>query len=143
MALEEAKNPLKGTSGPGRFAKRTDLSAPSEYYGQGVEDASIKAGAPLAKAPDIRPLPAGDIREAANQAPVTPLFAPSERPAEPVTNGINLGAGAGAEALAMRQPDDTNFRAAVQAAKPVLAFIADRPNTSPETRAAIRQLWDM
>ena len=43
----------------------------------------------------------------------------------------------------MRQPDDTNFRASIQAAKPVLAFIADQPNTSPETRAAIRQLWDM
>lgn len=143
MALEDAKNPLKGASGPGRFAKRTDLSAPSEYYGQKVEDAAIKAGAPLAKSPDIRPLPAGDIREAANQAPITPLFAPTQRPEEPVTNGVNIGAGMDADALVMRQPDDTNFRSAIQSAKPVLAFIADQPNTSPETRAAIRQLWDM
>jgi hypothetical protein len=42
----------------------------------------------------------------------------------------------------MRQDDDTNFRAAIAAYKPVLNFISDQPNTSPETRAAIRQLWD-
>jgi hypothetical protein len=35
-----------------------------------------------------------------------------------------------------------NFRATIMAYKPVLNFIADLPNTSPETRAAIRQLWD-
>ena len=143
MALEDAKNPLAGTSGPGRFSKRTDINPPSEYYGQKVEDKAIKAGAPLATSPDIRPLPASQVRDAATSAPVTPLFAPTERPAEPVTNGVNIGDGAGAEALAMRQPDDTNFRSAIQSAKPVLAFIADQPNTSPETRAAIRQLWDM
>jgi len=49
----------------------------------------------------------------------------------------------GSEALALRQPDDTNFRANIQSSKPVLRYIADLPNTSPETRAAIRQLWDM
>jgi hypothetical protein len=54
-----------------------------------------------------------------------------------------MGAGAGSDALALRQPDDTNFRAAIQSYKPVLAYVADLPNTSPETRAAIRQLWDM
>ena len=43
----------------------------------------------------------------------------------------------------MRKPDDTNFRASIDAAKPVLGYIADLPNTSPETRAAIKQLWDM
>jgi hypothetical protein len=141
MALEDAKNPLVGTSGPGRFSKRTDIDPPSEYYGQKVEDAAIKAGAPLAKSPDIRPLPGSEIQRAATS--VTPLFAPTELPEEPVTNGVNIGDGMGAEALAMRQPDDTNFRSAIQSAKPVLAFIADQPNTSPETRAAIRQLWDM
>jgi hypothetical protein len=36
------------------------------------------------------------------QAPVTPLFAPSQRPEEPVTNGIDLGEGVGSSALMMQ-----------------------------------------
>ena len=142
MALEDAKNPIKGVSGPGKYAKRIDRM-PSNSYGDTTETANIASGAPLASTPDIRPLPASQVKDAAMSAPVTPLFSPTERPNEPVTNGVNIGAGAGAEALAMRQPDDTNFRSAIKSAKPVLAFIADQPNTSPETRAAIRQLWDM
>jgi hypothetical protein len=34
---------------------------------------------------------------------VTPLFAPSERPDEPITSGIPLGAGPGPEVMGMRQ----------------------------------------
>jgi hypothetical protein len=141
MALEDAKNPLKGVSGPGKYAKRVDR-APSEYYGQTSGDAAAATGAPLAKTPDVRPTTMTDIK-AAGSAPVTPLFSPSQRPNEPVTNGVDVGAGMGADALALRQPDDTNFRANIQSSKPVLRYIADLPNTSPETRAAIRQLWDM
>jgi hypothetical protein len=33
---------------------------------------------------------------------VTPLFAPSSRPAEPITTGVDLGAGAGSDALMMQ-----------------------------------------
>jgi hypothetical protein len=76
------------------------------------------------------------------QTPVTPLFAPSQRPEEPITNGIDMGAGAGSEALAMRQPDDANFRSNITSYKPVLNYISDLPSTSPETRQAIRQLFD-
>jgi hypothetical protein len=75
-------------------------------------------------------------------APVTGLYDRTQRPDEPITQGIDMGAGAGSEVLAMRQPDDNNFRAAISSYKPVLNFISDQPNTSPETRAAIRQLFD-
>jgi hypothetical protein len=53
-----------------------------------------------------------------------------------------MGDGAGSEALAMRQPDDTNFRSSIASYMPVLTYISDLPNTSPETRKAIRQLRD-
>jgi len=42
-----ARGPLAGAAGPGKFSKRTDL--PSQYYGEGVETASVKSGAPLAQ----------------------------------------------------------------------------------------------
>ena len=138
-----ADNPIAGVSGPGSYSKRTDIGTPemkmgSIAYGEGVETQAIKSGAPLAKTPDVKGTPASAVR----QADITPLYAPTQKPETPITEGIDMGAGAGSEALVMRKEDDTNFRAAIADYKPVLNFIADQPNTSPETRAAIRQLWD-
>ena len=95
-------NPLAGPAGPGKFSTRTDnLQMESTAYGEGVETQAIKSGAPLSTTPDTRPARAGDVREAAAQGPVTELYAPTERPEEPITSGINLGAGLGASTLMM------------------------------------------
>ena len=97
-----ARGPLAGAAGPGKFAKRTDL--PSQYYGEGVETASVKSGAPLAStrgvADNVGGRPAG---APAVSAPVTELFAPTERPDEPITAGIDRGVGPGSEALGLNQ----------------------------------------
>jgi len=96
-------NPLAGPAGPGKFSTRTDkLELGSTAYGEGVETQAIKSGAPLAKTGDVRPARAGDVREAATQAPVTELYAPSQRPDEPITTGIDMGAGPGSSVLAMQ-----------------------------------------
>jgi hypothetical protein len=73
----------------------------STAYGEGVETQAIKSGAPLSKTPDTRPARAGDVREAAMQGPVTELYAPTTRPGEPITAGIDMGAGPGSNALMM------------------------------------------
>jgi hypothetical protein len=97
-------NPRAGVSGPGKFAVRTDkLELGSTAYGEGVETQAIKSGAPLAKTGDVRPARAGDVREAAGQAPVTELFAETTRPGEPITTGIDMGAGAPSQALMMQK----------------------------------------
>ena len=97
-------NPLAGPGGPGKFSTRTDkLELGSKAYGEGVETQAIKSGAPLAKTGDVRPARAGDVREAATQAPVTELFAPTTRPGEPITTGIDMGAGAPSQALMMQK----------------------------------------
>ena len=106
MALEDATNPMQGVSGPGKFAKRTDLQYQPTEYGQGVEYDAAKAGAPLAKTPDVRGATPTAVREAASAGvteadALTPLFAPSQRPDEPITTGIAVGAGAGPEVLSM------------------------------------------
>jgi hypothetical protein len=136
MALDEATNPVKGVSGPGKFAKRTDLEVQSTGYGDKAQYQAAKSGAPLATAPK------SPMLSQAPSAPVTGLYDPTTRPNEPVTQGVDAGAGAGPEALAMRGPDDTNFRSAMMQYLPVLNFVSDQPNTSPETRAAIRQIMD-
>lgn len=135
-----ARGPLAGASGPGKYSKRTDMSLGSTSYGEGGETAALNTAAPKATTRGIADNVGGRPKE--SLTPVTPLFAPSQRPDEPITTGIDMGAGAGSEALAMRQPDDTNFRAAISSYMPVLAYISDLPNTSPETRKAIRQLKD-
>lgn len=97
-------NPLAGPAGPGKFSTRTDkLEMGSTAYGEGVETQAIKSGAPLSKTPDTRPARAGDVRDAATQGPITELYAPSQRPNEPITSGIDMGAGPGSSALMMQK----------------------------------------
>ena len=50
MALEDATNPMQGVSGPGKFAKRTDLQYQPDQYGAGIDMTQQMQGAPLAKA---------------------------------------------------------------------------------------------
>ena len=59
----------------------------------------------------------------AKPEPMIGLFAPTQRKDEPA--------------------DDSEFKMNIEASKSVLAYIADLPNTSPETRAAIKELWNM
>jgi hypothetical protein len=97
-------NPLAGPAGPGKFSTRTDkLELGSTAYGEGVETQAIKSGAPLANTPDTRPARAGDVREAAAQGPITELYAPTQRPGEPITAGADIGDGPGSNALMMQK----------------------------------------
>ena len=92
-----ARGPLAGASGPGKFSKRTDL--PSSYYGEGVETSALKSQMPVSKTTGVADDVGGRPRNPLT--PITPLFAPSERPEEPITNGVDIGAGAGSESLMM------------------------------------------
>lgn len=98
-----ARGPMAGVSGPGKFSKRTDgLSFQSTEYGSGVENTAAKAGAPLAKTPDVRPTSRSEMGMAPSQLePITSLYAPSQRPDEPITSGIAMGDGPGPEVLGM------------------------------------------
>ena len=138
--MAEPMNPLAGKAGPGKFSVREDLP-PSTQYGERKQMQEITQGAPTAKTRGVADPKLG--RPANPMTEVTPLFAPSQRLEEPVTAGIDMGAGPGSEVLGMRQPDDTNFRANIAAYMPVLAYIASQPDTSPETRQVIRELRDM
>jgi hypothetical protein len=97
-----ARGPLAGASGPGKFSKRTDMSLGSTSYGEGGETAALNTAAPKSKtrgvADDVGGRPANPV----SQTPITPLYAQSQRPDEPITNGINMGPGAGSEALMMQ-----------------------------------------
>jgi len=97
-----ARGPLAGASGPGKYSKRTDMSFGSTSYGEGGETAALNTAAPKSKTRGIADNVGGRPSNPVTQAPVTPLFAPTERPEEPITNGIDVGPGAGSEALMMQ-----------------------------------------
>ena len=96
-----ARGPLAGASGPGKFSKRTDMSLGSTSYGEGQETAALNTAAPKAKTRGIADDVGGRPANPVTQTPVTPLFAPTQRPDEPITTGIDLGEGAGSSALMM------------------------------------------
>jgi len=92
-------NPLAGPAGPGKYATRTDnLQMGSTAYGEGVETAAIKSGAPLGKTADAVSEPTGRLRKAETQP--TELFAMSDE-VRPITSGLDRGPGPGSEALMM------------------------------------------
>jgi len=95
-----ARGPLAGASGPGKYSKRTDMSLGSTSYGEGVETAALNTAAPKAETRGIADNVGGRPRE--SLTPVTPLFAPSQRPDEPITTGVDIGEGAGASSLMMQ-----------------------------------------
>jgi hypothetical protein len=84
------KVPLAGVSGPGKFSVREDLP-PSQNYGDRKQMQEDIAGAPTRSESVAKP------------TPLTPLFAPTERPDVPITTGLPMGEGAGPEALMMNQ----------------------------------------
>ena len=96
-----ADNPIRGVSGPGKFSVRTDLPA-SQNYGDRKAMAEQIAGAPTARTSDVRGLPTGQVQaaaQAAPQPPITELFAPTQRPDEPITSGVAVGPGPGPEVM--------------------------------------------
>jgi len=94
-----ARGPLAGASGPGKYSKRTDL--PSAYYGEGVETSALKSQMPVSKTTGVADDVGGRPRDPLT--PITPLFAPSERPEEPITTGVPISSGGGDEVLMMNQ----------------------------------------
>lgn len=103
MALEDATNPMRGVSGPGKFAKRTDLQFKPDAYGEGVEYDANKAGAPLATAPKSPLLSQAPSTTPSPMGAITPLYADTMRPEESIMAGVDSGDGPGSNILEMRR----------------------------------------
>ena len=134
-------NPLAGPSGPGDKATRTDqLKIGSAFYAD--DTAAISTAAPKSTTRGVADNVGGRPTNLATKKTLTPLYAETEQTNVPSTYGVDTGDGAGSEVLLMNQPDDTSFKTSITSYMPVLKYISDLPNTSPETRKAIRELKD-
>ncbi len=99
--MAEPTNPLAGKAGPGKFSVREDLP-PSTEYGERKQMQEIMGGAPTATTRGAADPKLG--RPANPMSNVTSLYAPTQKPDEPITSGITRGAGPGPEALGINMP---------------------------------------
>lgn len=96
-------------SGPGRYSRRTDgqiiSTAPGQDYGAAKQQAMQQQTAPMGAAqplPTPPQMPTAPQSGQPPQAPAfagTPLGAPTQNPGQPITHGVDIGAGAGTNAL--------------------------------------------
>lgn len=133
-------------SGPGALSRRTDGQG-ARYmaggeYGEGQEMMDLQTSAPMSQAP-ASPRPsrsrgAGQIVEEGMRP--TPLFAPTERPEEPITAGAPFGPGPG-PAQSMSLADESAQEAQMMRRYlPALESIANSPEGTPTFRRFVRFL---
>jgi hypothetical protein len=127
-------------SGPGPFAKRTDRQGakrlPNAAYGEQKEFQEQQMGAPMAKSQGQRPA-VNDL-----MANVVPLNAPTRRPDEPVTAGVDAGPGPGREVLGLKSPTDAQLEDLARISKymPMMMQYADSPQSSGTMKAFVKYL---
>jgi len=110
-------------------------------YGEGQEMMDLQTAAPMAKteASAARPRARAGRQAAPEAAMPTPLFAPTERPDEPITAGAPFGPGPGpAEAMQMSKP--VNNLEVVTKYLPVLRQVATYDGAPDRFRALVRYL---
>lgn len=121
-------------SGPGSMSQRTDGGPGSKQaaryvagmpYGEGAEFMDIQNMAPMEaapKAPSASSVGSAPDQLARMEPPqVVPLTAPTTRPGEPVTTGIDSGPGAGSEIMP-RQMQNQQVYALASALQPLLEY---------------------
>jgi hypothetical protein len=140
-------------SGPGKYSQRTDgqpgtTPKQAARYVSGLPQGEGKAfnsevvgAAPMAAAPSTptaQPVPPMPMMK-----PPTPLTAPTERPNEPLTAGVDFGDGPGAEVLQYPKIVAMQNNADLQRAKAIrdtLAPMIDRGDASNAARLLFRKL---
>jgi hypothetical protein len=73
---------------------------------------------------------------------VIPLSAPTQRPGEPVTAGVDAGPGPGREVLGLKSPVDTQLEDLAKIGKylPLMMQFADSPDSSGTMKAFVKYL---
>jgi hypothetical protein len=136
-------------SGPGKASRRTD-GGPTDMkqnqveitgmgYGENKDLNEIQSLAPLSAAPSAPSMPS--TIPSTPMAMPTPLTAPTERPNEPVTAGMDFGPGIGSEGLVLpNQGMSEEDRQRTLLVLNLLSDAAKKPNATNATLQLIRQL---
>jgi len=137
-------------SAPGALSRRTD-GGPQQVnaqmtgmaYGENADFMDIQSGAPMSATPSVRAPRGGKSAPAGSGA--TPLFSPTQRPDEPVTDGSDVGPGNPAFSSLTQNAYQQSAQEA-QALKqflPVLVDAANGPNAAPSFVQFVKYLRSM
>lgn len=134
-------------SGPGRLSKRTDGQAVRPItgleYGANQELNTQQAAAPMSGTTVGTGQP-GAAPPMVGLAEMSPnLYAPTDRPQEPVSAGAASGPGPGPEALGPARLPDGPSKARMMALLPVMSRAAEQPYASDELRAIVALMRTM
>ena len=119
-------------SGPGALSQRTDGGPTSQ-------PPMVAAGGPYGSRQDMMAIQSGAPMAGGGGAGLPPLDAPSARPDEPVTAGVDAGPGIGMAAAGIptdKQITDDQLRPLLRS----LELVANLPGSNAETRSFVRNL---
>ena len=121
-------------SGPGKYSQRTDGKP-------GAQAVRAMTGGPYGKDTSGLPAPSG-LPQALAGSGVVPMDHPTERPDEPATSGIDIGAGPGADAMGQHMATLPEDLQKLKGYLPLLALHLDNEQTPDSVRALYRMLRD-
>ena len=135
-------------SGPGKYAQRTDGKPGAQAvramtggaYGEATEMDQLQSSAPMSDTSGL-PAPSG-LPQALAGSGVVPMDHPTERPDEPATSGIDIGAGPGADAMGQHMATLPEDLQKLKGYLPLLALHLDNEQTPDSVRAMYRMLRD-
>jgi hypothetical protein len=129
-------------SGPGSMSKRTDRGQPIRDpgglpYGDNQDLRTTQGAAPMAAAG----AQTGPARPSVPLAAMGPdLYAPTDRPGEPLTAGSDFGPGPGSAALGPKRMPDGPTKQRLTAMLPILMAAAEQSYASDELRSVVNMM---
>ena len=128
-------------SGPGALSRRTDGRVAEGFtYGMNKQINEQAASAPMAKAPQPRPVSASRMMSASPWPAVTPITAETMDVNDPITNGVPVGPGANSIPGLPSGPTEDPDINMIRDYYPMLEFWASQPGTSQATKDYVQYL---
>jgi hypothetical protein len=131
-------------SGPGALSRRTDggpqaiRELPNAKYGEGATYRAAEQAAPMSGGMSMPSAPPPNLSP--DLSGLTPMGAPSERPDEPITAGMPMGAGAGSTGPSLVAGMSPEQAERLRSYLPVLVLLASQDDVDPSTKSFVRRL---
>lgn len=127
---------VSGTGGAGQSGR----AASGYSYGMNKQINEQAASAPMAKAPQPRPVSASRMMNESPLSPITSITAETMMPDEPITNGAPVGPGDNSIPNLPTGPSEDPDINMIRDYYPMLEFWASQPGTSQATKDYVQYL---
>ena len=133
---------VSATGGSGNAGTQGAQAMTGGEYGDNQAMMELQTSAAMNASPTMPSSPSqGRPQRAPSGQQLTQLDAPTDRPNEPVTTGIDMGDGAGSEVMYSNESTlNTEDRQRMVQALPTLAILAESPSASNAFRNYVRYL---